>query len=202
MIESGFAKVPNKMEQSLLIDPISSLEDERLAERALNDPEAFAVLYKRYVNRIYGYIFSRVRNVKDAEDLTHQVFYEVLKDMPKHHHWDNFVAWLFKIAKHKAIDYIRQKRVEFPIDVYNGHPDQEDAMINQMIMDESIERLNALIQTLNAEQQEMLRLRFAAGLSYREIASILNRSEGGIKMALHRLYRWLENHWEGKDDQS
>jgi len=79
----------------------SAEEDASLVEAARRDPAAFATLYRRYVTPIYRYIYSRLGNVADAEDLTARVFTEALEGLHRYREQGNFAAWLFTIARHR-----------------------------------------------------------------------------------------------------
>jgi RNA polymerase sigma-70 factor (ECF subfamily) len=179
---------------------LEKMSDDSLVVQAKEDHEVFAILYKRYVQRVYRYLYTRVKDPEDAEDLTSQVFIEAFKGLPRYRHKENFIGWLFKIAQRRAIDHSRRVRQKISLDEYEDKFIQENEPLNQSISSESLEDLRALIQALSPQQQEMLRLRFAAGLTYSEMAVVLNKTEAAIKMALHRLYRQLENAWENEDD--
>jgi len=179
---------------------LEKMSDDTLVVKAHEDVEAFAILYKRYVQRVYRYLYTRVRDPEDAEDLTSQVFIEAFKGLPRYRHKENFVGWLFKIAQRRAIDHGRSTLNKLSFEEYEDRLIQEKGPLNQSISFESLEDLRMLIQALSPQQREMLRLRFAAGLTHSEMAVVLNKTEAAIKMALHRLYRQLENAWENEDD--
>src|SRR5512138_729305 len=93
------------------------LKDEAaLVEAARRDPVAFSKLYHRYVTPIYRYFYRRLGNAKDAEDLTSQVFIEVLEGLVHYREHGSFAAWLFTIARRKAIAIYRQKRTTLPLE--------------------------------------------------------------------------------------
>ncbi|MCB9134008.1 MAG: RNA polymerase sigma factor [Anaerolineales bacterium] len=87
--------------------PAPSFADDEplLIEAARQNPEAFDALYCRYLNPVYRYLFSRVQNQADAEDLTAQVFIEVLEGLARYRDRGTFAAWLFTIARRRAIDH-------------------------------------------------------------------------------------------------
>jgi RNA polymerase sigma-70 factor (ECF subfamily) len=67
-------------------------DDSLIVRAARSDPAAFAPLYRRYVTRVYRYIYSRVGNNADAEDLTAQVFLAALEGLQRYHEQGNFAA--------------------------------------------------------------------------------------------------------------
>jgi RNA polymerase sigma factor (sigma-70 family) len=88
------------------------LDDADLIDRIQNQPvyaaQAFVTLYRRYVRPVYAYLYSRVGNRMDAEDLTEQAFLEALERLAGYHHQGQFSAWLFTIARRRAVDYYRR----------------------------------------------------------------------------------------------
>src|SRR5512146_1797199 len=90
--------------------------DEDLARQAIRDPAAVSALYRRYLERVYRYLYARVGNRAEAEDLTSQVFLAVIEGLPRYRERGCFAAWLFGIARRKASDYFRQKRPQAPLD--------------------------------------------------------------------------------------
>lgn len=171
-----------------------------LVDKARHDPEAFEELYRGYVDRIYRYLYSHVREAVEAEDLTAQVFYAAWEGLDKYQERGGFCAWLFSIARNKAKDYYRQRRAHLSweqvseIDQHqrDGSWDPQSGVEKN----DDLDRLARLLEHLEPEQMELIRLRFAADLSYREIAGLLGRSEASIKMAIHRLLRQLKEKWE------
>ena len=84
--------------------------DDDLARSALIDPVQFAFLYRRYVTRVYRYFYGRVGNAGDAEDLTAQLFLELVTDLPRYHPQGTFTAWLFTLVRRRAVDFHRKQR--------------------------------------------------------------------------------------------
>lgn len=175
-------------------------EDETsLIESAQSDPAAFAILYRQYVTSVYRYVYSRVGNIPDAEDLTAQVFSQALEGLSRYRCRGSFAAWLFTIARRRVTDHYRRRRDHVSFDESFDGPDRCDDPVDCLIRQESLQRLAVLVEQLDEKQQELLRLRFAAGLTYGEIARILKRTEASIKMAVRRLLRCLEAGWEEDD---
>lgn len=163
--------------------------EEALIERAKSDPEAFALLYERYIDRIYAYVYYRTGDPRDAEDLTARVFYRALAHMPEFSQTGApFVAWLYRIAHNLVANWHRDKtrHPELPLDAWvNAHmPDA--APHTQAERAEAEQTLLDAIRALPAERQQLLLLKFVDGLSNVEIGRILGRSEGAIKSLYHR----------------
>ncbi len=178
--------------------PVSADDDAVLVNAARCDSAAFAALYRRYVTPIYRYVYSRAGNEADAQDLTAQVFLEALEGLHRYHDRGNFAAWLFTIARRRAIDRYR-RRSPLPL---NDVPDpsDDDDPLSHVIKREAIDRLTGLIAQLDDDQRDLLRLRFATGLTFGQIGIILGHSEAAVKMAVHRLLDQLRAKWGAQDE--
>ena len=177
----------------------SSREDETAwVEAARRDPAAFSLLYRRYVTPVYRYLYKRLGNVKDAEDLTSQVFTEALEGLAHYRERGNFAAWLFTIARRKAIHAYRRQRPTLSLEEVEGLHGASADPLEQLVQDEQLERIAAIFAKLNEDQRELLRLRFTAGLTHDEIGAVLGRSASAVKMAIHRLLRRMYEKWEVK----
>lgn len=175
-------------------------DDAHLVRTARRDPAAFGVLYRRHVTPIYRYLYSRVRNAADAQDLTAQVFLEALQGLDCYRERGSFRAWLFTIAHHKAADHHRRQHLELPLDEARDTAAGGEGPLARLVHEEALQRLADVVEQLDDDKQEMLRLRFAGGLTYREVGRIVGRSGAAVKMAVHRLLRQLEAEWEQDDE--
>ena len=177
----------------------SVVEDEAaLVEAAQRDPTAFIILYRRYVTPVYRYLYKWVGNPSEAEDLTSQVFTEVLEGLVHYRERGIFAAWLFTIARRKAIAAYRRRRPNLSLDEAEDMPGATEDPLESVIQGEQRERMAALFAGLNEDQRELLRLRFTAGLSYVEIGALLRRSKAAVKMAIYRLLQQMYAKWEEK----
>jgi RNA polymerase sigma-70 factor (ECF subfamily) len=151
------------------------------------DREAFAFLYARFADNIYGYVRSIVQDHHEAEDITQQVFAKLMQVIGKYQERDvPFFAWMLRVARNVAVDTIRGQRL-VPVeevrvsDEGGGDPAAGGAM----------RELTDALAELPAEQREVLVLRHFAGLSPPEIAQCTGRSEGSIHGLHHRGRRAL-----------
>jgi len=163
--------------------------EEKLVERAKEDPEAFGVLYERYVDRIYQYVFYRTGNRYDAEDLTAKTFYKALANLKRYQHRGlPFSAWLYRIAHNLVANWHRdrQRRKAIPLDSLVLAGRAKEATEHLIESGERGEALREAITRLAADRQQLLILKFVTGLSNREIGKVMGRSEGAIKALYHR----------------
>lgn len=157
----------------------------------------FTELYRRHANSVFCYLFSRVQNVSDAEDLTSQTFITALENLPKLRDPQKFTPWVFRIARNKAADFFR-KNGRHPVADYNEELDQinrEKEGFSQVDQDRLYD-LERLISSLGAADQEYLRLRIVAELPFAEIAAILNEPDTRIKKKYYRLLDRLQTEME------
>jgi RNA polymerase sigma-70 factor (ECF subfamily) len=173
------------------------LDDAALVRRSRSDAEAFAVLYRRYLTPLYRYLYRRLGNEKDAEDLTAQVFTEALEGLAAYRERGRFSSWLFTIARRRLVDLYRQR---IPT-VLDDPPDGAPGLQAALEQGETYSRLGRLLQKLDQNQQELLRLRFSAGLEFAEIAAILRRNTGAVKMSFYRILERLRAQWETEHEE-
>lgn len=175
-----------------------SIDDDVLVRQALQDAgvfadtfaNAFAILYRRYVQRVYSYSLSRTGNVQDAQDLTAQTFLAAMKALDTYEPRGMFSAWLLAIARHKAADLFRGDRDHLVLDETGEAdsilPDLTEAVDALVIERLRMEEVTALLTRLNPDRAEALRLRYFGELKLREIAQVMDKSEGAVKMLIAR----------------
>ncbi len=166
-----------------------------LALEAKTDSAAFGRLYDLYVQPVYRYLYSRVGSVHEAEDLTSQTFIAAFEALPKYHERGYFAAWLLQIARSKMNDQYRKRKRELPLEMASEWIEREDC-ISQVIHAEDITRLRSIISDLEGNDQELLRLRYVANLSFAEIAELLGKREDAVKKTLYRLLAQLKERME------
>lgn len=166
-----------------------------LAEDAKNNPAAFGRLYELYVQPVYRYLFSRIGNAHEAEDLTSQTFIAAYEALPRYRERGHFDAWLFRIAQNKLMDFFRRGKPELDWD-QTDRPLQGAEPLGRLIQDEEISRLKSLIQDLNTHEQDLIHLRYVAELPFSEIAEILGKREDAVKKSVYRLLARLKGQME------
>jgi RNA polymerase sigma factor (sigma-70 family) len=164
-------------------------DEEILAERAQSDRAAFAAVYDHFFRRVYNYARYRVGDSDAADDVTAQIFEQVLRHLPKYRPQRGlFAAWLFRIARNAVYDYLRQRR---------RHPQLSlealtDRVSDQPGPDQQVEErlrwahLLNLIAMLSEREQEVIALKFGAGLTNRQIAELMKLSESNVGVILYR----------------
>jgi RNA polymerase sigma-70 factor (ECF subfamily) len=164
--------------------------DSQLIVRAASgDTAAFGRLYERHLDAIYRYIYFRVSNARDAEDLTEQVFLKAWQALPDYEQQGTpFTSWLYRIAHNAVIDHYRRRDVREAVDpeeIFNWGG-TEASSLEWVIAAEETERLADAIGQLPEEQQQVIILRFIEGLDHAAVADILEKSNGACRMIQYR----------------
>jgi len=174
-------------------------DESDLIERARRDPEAFATLYRQFLPLVYRYLFNRLDNLHDAEDLTAQVFVEALDGLRKNSYkkGGNFRAWIFTIARRRAVDFYRKPT---PLPLSEDLPSLNTALGLSIEDRDDLHALRRALDRLNDEKRELLRLRFSAELSFAEIAALEGKTEAAVKMTIYRALDALRQTWEAENE--
>jgi len=165
-----------------------------VVDAARKRPQDFLPLYDHYARPIFRYLWSRVGSHEDAEDLTAQTFLEALEALPRYRENGTFAAWLFSIARRKAADYFR-KHPPAPLEDADAVTAPTD-LPGEITRRDEVSRLKALIRALPDAEQELIRLHFTAGLTFREMAPVIGKSEDAVKKAIYRLLGRLQSQLE------
>lgn len=175
--------------------PMSQDELPELIAAAKSDPAAFGRLYDRYLQPVYRYLYSRLGDAHSAEDVTSQTFVAAYEALPKYREQGQFTAWLFRIARSKMNDHFRRNKYEVELEAAERMAAGEDAL-GALIHDEELVRLRSVIANLNPEEQDLIRLRYVADLSFVEIADLLGKREDAVKKTMYRLLARLKSQME------
>jgi RNA polymerase sigma-70 factor (ECF subfamily) len=170
------------------VNDTESVSDTELVAQAKEDPAAFGALYERYVNLIYTYIYYRVGNHQDAEDLTARTFFRALKHIGKYEDRGAPVsAWFYRIAHNLVANWHRDQG-RHPVVSLEPTPldDLPNSPETVAVINEEQERLLDVVRRLPSDRQQLLVLKFAGHMSNAEIGGIMERTEGAIKSLYHR----------------
>lgn len=180
----------------IVLQPVNDPEDDQaLILEAQRNPDRFKPLYLKWVTPIYRFLYYQVRNAADAEDLTSQVFLKAYQKLPYTSLRGPFSSWLYAIARNTARDYFRKKHQDLPLEVHEPIADGLD-LLAQTIKSDELLRLDRLIRALPEAEQDLIRLRFVAELSYDDIGKILNRKEDAVRKSISRLLTRLSSQME------
>jgi len=172
-----------------------------LVMQARQDPAAFGVLYEHYIDRIYAYIYHRVGNAQDTEDLTARTFYRALDKLDTYEDRGlPFSAWLFRIAHNLVANWHRDRgrRRFLSLDKLWSHSQEGDTPEAQLEEAEKSEALWAAINRLPSERRDLLLYKFSSRLSNLEIGEMMDKSESAIKSLYFRTLATLRKDLEAR----
>jgi RNA polymerase sigma-70 factor, ECF subfamily len=173
------------------------------AEKAELD-RAFSELYRTHLRDVYSYAYYRVGNHHDAEDLTEQAFLQAYRHFERARRESDgrpLRPWLIRIAHNLASNYYRDRarRPEANIEAVEPpmHPHDTERVVEGR---EALREVIARLEELPDDRREALIMRFALGMSNREIARALGRSDGATKVLIHRAIKQLEELMQEEDE--
>ena len=180
----------------------AALPDKELARLAADDKEAFGELYERYLPKIYNYVYYRVGNRHDAEDLTARAFTRALSHIGGYvDKGAPFQAWLYRIAHNLVANWHRDqsRRKIIALDDYIVGGLETDAPDGMAEKREAQRHLLEAVRRLPEDRQQLLILKFVEGLPNAEIGAIMGRTEGAVKSLYHRTLLALRGDLESRE---
>ena len=165
------------------------------SESYTSDPvQRFQAIYAAYLPRVYGYVAARVDEAAEAEDLVSEIFLKAVRHIDQLHAPEALTTWLFTIAHHTLADYYRRRGLPaVPFDALEDAPADDPLPDVEFAQAENAALIRQLVRSLPIRRQEVLVLRFFAGLRNHEIAQVLGLDEHTVASHLSRglkdLYR-------------
>jgi RNA polymerase sigma-70 factor (ECF subfamily) len=175
-------------------------DDDQLVNRSYyGDKEAFGSLYEKYLVDIYRYVFYRVVNEQEAEDITEMVFLQAWEAL-QHIHLDGFRfrPWIYRIAHNKVIDQYRLGHPTSPLEDHENLMDETDNPETAYQTTEAKRILARAIAKLDPNLQDVLIYRFILGFSHEETAEIMDRTGVNIRVLQHRALKKLREWYQGE----
>jgi RNA polymerase sigma factor (sigma-70 family) len=158
-----------------------------LASARAGDHHAWRQIYEALAPGVLGYV--RARGASDPEDLTGDVFVQVVRDLASFEGGpEGFRGWVFKIAHHRLLDQRRREArrpqpAQAPLDQEHAHGgDVEAEALERM----SLERVTELLDSLSPDQRDVLLLRIVGDLSLEEVAGVVGKRTGAVKQLQRR----------------
>jgi RNA polymerase sigma-70 factor (ECF subfamily) len=160
----------------------------------------FGLLYDRYFDQIFRFVFKRLGGNEDiAGDLTQQTF---MKAMANLHKYEDrgfpFSSWLYRIAQNEVSMFFRQQKKNYSVSIDEGRlmDMAHEANLTNHMSQEDQERLVEAINGLQQEHQDLIELRFFQEMSFKEIAEIYDITEANAKMRTYRILQKIGKMWE------
>ncbi|WP_442598737.1 RNA polymerase sigma factor [Neobacillus sp. D3-1R] len=150
--------------------------------------EPFIDMYDRFFNHVYRYVYSKVGNKWDTDDVVSDVFRKAFERFSTLQEDSNAKAWLMTIARHTVIDFYRKKK-----DVVTGEVmeilAQSDSFEEKVEMEDDMECLQKAMSYLPEEDQELIKLKYFGELKYKEIVQVIGKTEEALKTRVFRLLK-------------
>ena len=153
------------------------------------EADAFGELYERYVQTIFRFVYVRLDDRRDAEDLTEEVFLRVWQSLRNYREQGvPFLAFLFRIARNAVIDFYRSSKSSAHQESIEDNPlqDLRSDPGEQAITNLEHQELRRILDTMREDYRMVLVLRFLSELSPEETAQVMGRSTGAVRVLQHR----------------
>ena len=151
--------------------------------------DEFAARYRDFLPRVLNFIRLRVPDEATAQDLTAATFEQAFRKIGQLRHDDAFGGWLFRIARNEVGQYYRRHRPAVSLDDLLDLPAREETSEEAAARRAELATVLAAIDELSRREQEVIALKFAAGLDNREIASAMGLSDSNVGVILFRAIR-------------
>ena len=165
-----------------------------VAQAKQGDTQAFALLYRRYVAKVYDFAYHRLGSREAAEDATQTVFLRAYGSLKSCRNGDRFAGWLFAIARNVVNDSWRARHhIVMVPDGWENLPDEADSPEERAVQADARSALrSARARCLSAAERDILDLRLQ-DLNDRQIAQALGRSHGAVRVMQHRMLKKLRH---------
>jgi RNA polymerase sigma-70 factor (ECF subfamily) len=169
---------------------MSSLSDRQLLQGVARQEErSLTELYERHSTSLYNYLFRLVNRWDVAEELLQEVFLVAWESAASFRGRAKVTTWLFRIAHHKAVDWLRKKRPD-RLERVDWLP-ADDSPEKEVFDAWTMEQIQAALEQLSAKHRAVIELAFLDGLSYHEVARIVDCPVGTVKSRVCYARRYL-----------
>lgn len=170
--------------------PTEIFEELLVLNAQSGDSKAFALLAKKWNDRVRRQIYWQVKNTEVSKDLTQDCWISISKSLPKLKDPRSFGSWILRIAHNKSIDWVRRNAKVITVD----NEETFDALIDDQSSSGSdlVDSLRVAMKDLTEDQRMILRMHYLQGLSIVEIGEVLHISLGTVKSRLFRAREHLK----------
>ena len=160
------------------------------------DNEAFGELYDLYIEKIYRFVFIKLSNKEEAEDITSDVFLKTWNYLiadKKQFEIKSFSGLIYRIARNTLVDFFRHKSVRREYGIETLEDIGEDSeLIEKIDVKHEVDNIMHVLKKMKREYQEIILLRYIEELSIAEIAEILEKRKTNVRVTLHRALKILK----------
>ncbi|MDE3247286.1 MAG: sigma-70 family RNA polymerase sigma factor [Bacteroidota bacterium] len=167
--------------------------------QASGDLQVLALLYQRYMELVYGVCLKYLEDPEAARDAVMQVF-EVLGDKLKKHQVDNFKGWLYTLAKNHCLMQLRSRKHTRTVDISPElmQSGEEWHLNGELEKEASFQKLERCLQTLSAEQKQVVERFYlhqqcyndivsATGLDWKKVRSLIQNGRRNLKICMEKV---------------
>lgn len=179
--------------------PIANLTENEVIELAKSRPDYFGMLYDKYFDQIFRFIFKRIGgNESIAGDLSQQTFIKAMANISKYEDRGfPFSSWLYRIAQNEVLMFFREQKKHHAIAIEERHVVTlfEETTQSSTMSEDDQGKLIELLNEMEQEHLDLIELRFFQSMSFKEIADIYSISEANAKMRIYRILEKLNKKW-------
>jgi RNA polymerase sigma-70 factor (ECF subfamily) len=156
-------------------------------------PDGFVDAYKQYYTRLFAYIYARVGNKHQAEDIVSDVFERVYRKLDSLRNRDALATWLFAIARNVIISHARKRSRETVVDhdVLSELSPATDSVESEVMHREDLDGVARAVRTFSQREQDIISLKFDAELANAQIGEIMGLTEQNVRVIIFRSIRKL-----------
>src|SRR5882724_4145734 len=154
------------------------------------DYDAFRLLFETHKDRVYSIALRYSGDAAEAMDIAQETFLKLLSSIQDFRGDSSFESWLYRIVVNRCLDHQRRGRKLMPF--IEDMLDAAENALSKLLRAEVENDVQAIVGKLPPEQRIVVVLRYTEGLSYEEIAAILNCSKGTVASRLNRAHSVLE----------
>ncbi|MEM6396776.1 MAG: sigma-70 family RNA polymerase sigma factor [Bacteroidota bacterium] len=155
----------------------------------LQAQECFRLLYDRYAAKIYSKAITMLKNERDAENATQEIFTKIFLNLSKFSGNSKFSTWVYSVTYNYCIDFIRRnkrKQKLFADEIENPPDLVDDGSLDQDLLQMKVHQLKVVLEELSDGDRTILLMKYQDDMQIKEIANIIGKRESAVKMQLKR----------------
>ncbi len=193
------------MSQTNKSNTMSAVDDEQILDWALDSvtrEKGFRALIQKYQQKLYWHIRRMVLNHDDADDVLQNTFIKVYRSLENFERKSSLFTWMYRIATNETLTFL-EKNKKYTYDALDDMT--EHPAISKLKADPYFEgdelslKLEEVMQQLPEKQRVVFQMRYYDEMPYKEIAEILQTSEGALKASYHHAMKKIEEHFKSND---
>ena len=193
------------MSQTNKSNTMPAVDDEQILDWALDSvtrEKGFRALIQKYQQKLYWHIRRMVLNHDDADDVLQNTFIKVNRSLENFERKSSLFTWMYRIATNETLTYL-EKNKKYTYDALDDMT--EHPAISKLKADPYFEgdelslKLEEVMQQLPEKQRVVFQMRYYDEMPYKEIAEILQTSEGALKASYHHAMKKIEEHFKSND---